>query len=68
MSRPKREPTPEEVAVIVRMRSEWSRTLEDVRAELDQECGNPPSIGLLHRWVGELRQEILAATARRVRP
>jgi hypothetical protein len=57
MSRPKREPTAAEAALIARMRfREWGRTLEEIRTALAEECGNPPSIGLLHRWITEARE------------
>lgn len=61
MSRPKREPTAEEAALVASMRPprEWGRTLAGIRAKLDERSGNPPSIGLLHRWVkGEERPQL----------
>ena len=42
--------------------------LKDVQAALAEEVGDPPSIGLLHRWVSELQQEISTAAARRAMP
>ena len=69
MSRPKREPTAAEVDVIVRMRGgPYGYPLKDVQAALAEEVGDPPSIGLLHRWVSELQQEISTAAARRAMP
>ena len=43
--------------LIAGMRSEYRRTLEEIRAKLAEQIGDPPSIGLLHRWISEAKEE-----------
>ncbi len=67
MSRPKREPTEAELAIIRSMGSEWHRTQTEIRERLEQEIGDPPSAGLLNRWIQEDRRQQALFTAARVR-
>jgi hypothetical protein len=56
MSRPFREPTSDEAAIVYGMkRRGWGRTYKEVQARLAADLGDPPSIGLLHRWISEQR-------------
>lgn len=36
-------------------RLEWGRTLNEIREQLAADVGDPPSVGLLHRWIAEQR-------------
>jgi hypothetical protein len=64
MPRPKRDPTPDEREVILRMRP--GHSLEEVRGVLAERFPPAPSLGLLWRWTNEMKPELGRAMAERM--
>lgn len=62
--RPRREPTAGERETVFELRP--GHSLHEVQAVLSERFPPAPSIGLLHRWVTEMKPEIGRAMAERM--